>query len=85
MSETFRSDERRRRCLEFLYKACRRNNLVPRSIQIKFPCDLTGVAWNSGGFADVFKSEHRGLEVAVKVLRVSPNSDLEKITRVSYS
>ena len=39
-----------------------------------------------GGYADVWKGEHQGLHVAVKVLRVYSTSDFEKITSVgSYS
>ena len=37
-----------------------------------------------GGFADVWKGEHRGQDVAVKVLRTYLNSDLQKITGVGY-
>jgi len=44
-----------------------------------------GIAYNGGGFADVFKCKHRGQEVAVKVLRKSANSDPKKLTRVSHS
>ena len=36
-----------------------------------------------GGFADVWKGEYRGCDVAVKVLRVYSTSDLAKITSVS--
>ena len=39
-----------------------------------------------GGFADVWKGEHQGRQVAVKVLRVYSTSDFEKITGVgSYN
>ena len=46
--------------------------------------DRTGVALYSGGFADVWKGEHRGRAVAVKVIRMYSNSDLQKIIGVSY-
>ena len=35
-----------------------------------------------GGFAEVWKTEHEGREVAVKVLKVYVKSDLVKIMRV---
>lgn len=85
MSKTINSQGAQRRWLEFLYKTCCGDGLVPRSIQIELPCDLMGIAYNGGGFADVFKCKHRGQEVAVKVLRKSANSDPKKLTRVSHS
>ena len=35
-----------------------------------------------GGFAEVWKGEYQGREVAVKVLKMYKTSDLVKITRV---
>jgi hypothetical protein len=35
-------------------------------------------------FADVWKGNYGGQEVAVKVLRIYADSDLQKITRVSH-
>ena len=35
-----------------------------------------------GGFAEVWKTEHEGRDVAVKVLKIYVTSDLVKITRV---
>ena len=37
-----------------------------------------------GGCAEVYKGEHQGRKVAVKVLKVYQTSDLDKIKRVSY-
>jgi hypothetical protein len=37
-----------------------------------------------GGFADVWKGEHCGRDVAIKVLRIYSNSDLQKIIGVSH-
>ena len=42
-----------------------------------------GVASYKGGFADVWKGEHCGRDVAVKVIRTYSNSDLQKIIGVS--
>ena len=38
-----------------------------------------------GGYADVWKGERRGQEVAVKVLRVYSNDELREVTRVGSS
>jgi len=35
-----------------------------------------------GGFAEVWKGEHQGREVAVKVLKIYKTSNLVKITKV---
>ena len=45
--------------------------------------DRTGVALYRGGFADVWKGEHCGRDVAVKVIRTYSNSDLQRIIGVS--
>lgn len=37
-----------------------------------------------GGYADVWKGEHCGREVAVKVIRVYSKSNLEKVVGVGY-
>ena len=69
--------------MKSLYKMCARHSLVPESLQVE-PCyDPTSAALYGGGFADVWKGECRGLEVAVKVLKKYTNSDVDKITRVS--
>ena len=66
-----------------LYKMCASHSLLPGSLRIEVHYDPTDVAHSRGGFADVWKGEYRGLEVAVKALRTSTMSDLQKITRVS--
>ena len=44
--------------------------------------DRTGAPRYHGGFAEVWKAEHKGCEVAVKVLKVYASSNLAKVTRV---
>ena len=46
--------------------------------------DRTGAASRRGGFADVWKGEYRGREVAVKAIRTYSNSDLQRIIGVSF-
>ena len=48
-------------------------------------CDLTGGAKYRGGYADVWKGNYQGQDVAVKVIRTYSNSDLPKIVGVSHS
>ena len=67
-----------------LYKTCAGHTLLPMSLQIEVYYDPAEVPHSYGGFADVWKSEHLGREVAVKVLRRYAKSDLRKITRVSH-
>ena len=47
-------------------------------------CDRTDAPVYRGGFADVWKGVYCGRDVAVKVIRTYPNSDLQKIVGVSY-
>ena len=46
--------------------------------------DRTCSALFRGGFADVWKGECSGRDVAVKVLRTYSNSDLQRTIGVSY-
>ena len=71
--------------MKSLYKICARYSLLPGSLQIEVCYDPADPAHCRGGSADVWKGEHHGLEVAVKVLRTCTGSDLEKITRVSHA
>ena len=75
----------RKKCLKLLYKICGHHALVPKALQITAEYDRMGSALYRGGFADVWKGEHCGREVAVKVLRTYCTSDLQKIVGVSSS
>ena len=72
----------RRKCLRALSQICGRNALLPKSLQIPLCCDRSGEPLYRGGYADVWKGEHRGCDVAVKVLRVYSANDFDKITSV---
>jgi len=71
----------RRRCLRYLYKTCGRQALLPRQLSIPLCYDPNGIPFCSGGFADVWEGQHDGQEVAAKVLRVYPGSDLERVKK----
>ena len=75
------SPRTRKKCLKSLYRTCGRHALLPRVLKI--PVCYGGVALYRGGFADVWKGEHCGRDVAVKVIRTYSNSDLQKIIGVS--
>ena len=65
-----------------LCRICSRQALLPRSVQIPLCYNRMDAPLYHGGFAEVWKGEHQGREVAVKVLRVYKTSNLAKITRV---
>ena len=71
------------KCLVTLYRICGRQGLLPRSVQIPLCYNRMDPPMCHGGFAEVWKGEHQGREVAVKVLKISMASDLVKVTRVS--
>ena len=75
----------RKKTLQLLYRVCRRHALLPRVLQIPVRYDRTRDALFRGGFADVWKGEHDGREVAVKVLRTYATSDFQKIIGVGCS
>jgi hypothetical protein len=78
------SSETRKKCLKSLYRTCGRHALLPRALKIPMCYDRTGVALYRGGFADVWKGQHRSQDVAVKVIRTYSNDGLQKVVGVSY-
>ena len=67
---------------------CGRNRILPKSLRIPLCYDRQVFPLYSGGFADVWKGEHRGRDVAVKVIRTPSSTDLQnlqKIIGVSYT
>ena len=72
----------RRRCLRTLYRICGRQALLPKSLTIPLCYDPTESPLCYGGFADVWKGQRHGRDVAAKVLRVYLKDGFEKIRRV---
>ena len=66
-----------------LRKICGRQALLPRSMQIPLRYDRLDNPPYRGGYADVWKGEHGGLQVAVKVPRVYQTDNMDKIRGVS--
>jgi hypothetical protein len=74
----------RKKCLELLYKMCGRHALLPRTLKIQVCCDGTGTALYRGVFADVWKGQHCGRDVAVKVIRTYSDDDLQTVIDVRF-
>ena len=74
----------RRKCLRVLCRICGRKALLPKSLQIPLSYNRSGTPLYRGGYADVWKGEHRGCHVAVKVLRAYSTSSLDKVTTVGF-
>jgi hypothetical protein len=77
------SPQIREKCARLLYEICAGCSLVPRSPQTEVGYNQLDRPHHCGGFADVWKGTYGDQEVAVKVLRIDVNSDLQKITCVS--
>ena len=72
----------RKKCLKSLYRTCGCRSLIPNALKIPMCYDRNGHPLYKGGFADVWKGEHRGQDVAVEVLRIYSTSDFQKIIDV---
>jgi hypothetical protein len=75
----------RNKCVRSLYKMCAGHTMLPRSLHFELPgnaMDADGALY-CGGYADVFRCESGGREVAVKVLRrLSLSSqEIKKVSR----
>ena len=77
------SPQTRENCLKSLCKMCGRHALLPTSLKTPISFERTGDVVYSGGFADVWKGEHCGRDVAVKVIRIYSNSELQRVIGVS--
>ena len=61
---------------------CGRNKLLPKSLRIPLCYDRQGFPLYTGGFADVWKGEHCGRDVAVKVIRTPSCVDLQNLQKI---
>ncbi|KAF9642512.1 kinase-like protein [Thelephora ganbajun] len=73
--------EIRRNCLGYLARICDHRALLPKSLHIPLRYDLLRPPSYTGGFAEVWKGEYNGREVAIKTLRVYPRDDVEHFRR----
>ena len=72
----------RRKYLKILYRTCGFHERLPTTMRIAVRYDRTADALFRGGCGDVWKGEYRDQEVAVKVIRVYSDSDLQKVIGV---
>jgi hypothetical protein len=77
------SPQIKEKCLKSLYRTCGRHALLPSALKIPVCYHRTGTEIYRGGFADVWKGEHCGRDVAVKAIRIYSNISLQKIMGVS--
>ena len=70
------------KCLDTLRKVCGCQGLLPGSVQIPLCYNRLDAPLYRGGYADVWKGQYDGRDVAVKVLSVDSTSDFKKITSV---
>ena len=76
------SSRTRDSCLQSLYRMCSRYALLPTSLKIPVSYERADDVPYRGGFADVWKREHCGRDVAVKVIRIYSDSDLQRVVGV---
>ncbi|KAF9645731.1 kinase-like protein [Thelephora ganbajun] len=67
--------------LRYLYRSCGHNALLPTSLQIPLCYDQNEPAHGRGGFADVWKVQHNGQDVAAKALKVYSTDNFKEIRR----
>ena len=73
------------KCLRRLCRTCGYHGILPEASKISISYDRTADPKYSGGFADVWKVEYCGRDVAVKALRTYTGSDRQKTHGVSCS
>ena len=65
-----------------MYRTCGRHALLPGALRVSVCYDQTSNALYRGGYADVWKGNLHGQDVAVKLIRTSSNDDSRKIINV---
>ena len=72
----------RRSCLRCSYRLCDREGLLPKSLLIPLCYNPAETPRRYGGFADVWKGEHKDQVVAAKVFRAHGTDDREQLRKV---
>lgn len=70
-------------CLKLLYKTCGHYALLPRVLNVPVHYDRNTDEVYRGGYADVWKGEYCGQDVAIKVIRTYSKCELKKVINVS--
>ena len=63
---------------------CGHHALVPRALIVSTYYDRNGTPPRKGGYADVWKGEYCGQDVAVKAIRTYTNRELQRVINVGY-
>lgn len=71
------------KCLRRLYRTCGSHGLLPEALKVSVCYDHTVYPIYSGGYADVWKGEYCGQDVAVKVIRTYSKGNVQKMISVS--
>lgn len=69
--------------LTLLYRTCGHHGVIPGTFQVPVTEDRTEDPLFRGGYADVWKGEYNGRNVAVKVVRLYTSEVLQKLIHVS--
>ena len=69
--------------LNDLCKMCSRHQMIPSSMHMVNCLEGELIGEYNGGHATVFRSEYKGLTVAIKILRLYQTSDFDKCMKVS--
>lgn len=76
-------DRDRRGLLNILCKICSRQRMIPKSMHIGNYLNREPVEVYAGGYANIFRGEHKGRPVAIKIIRLYQTSDSAKCFSVS--
>ena len=72
------------KCLRRLYRTCGSHGILPKRLKIPACYYHNVYPLYRGGYADTWKGEHGGGDVAVKVIRTYSKKNLKKIIGVSH-
>lgn len=72
------------RCMRSLYEICGSQALLPKQLIVPLHYDRTESPQHRGRYADVWTIQHHGRTVALKVLKVSSSSNVERISGVGF-
>ena len=75
----------RHELLNLLCKMCSRQRMIPKSMHATNCLNGNLIEECHGGYANIFRGEHKGRPVAVKILRLYLTSDVDKRFSVSLS
>ena len=76
-------DRDRHDLLNILCKMCSRQRMIPKSMRMDNCVNGELIEECNGGYATVFRGEHKGRPVAVKIVRVYLTNDFDKCLSVN--